>query len=285
VTVVIEPDKTAVITCMDYNYEVNLSADFLETLRGMAGYRGKVVVMDYGMTDRVKEKIKQQYEVAIVKCVKDRHLFSIRFRDLVKVIAGLPDEVTHVMAIDGGDVWFQAPVNELFDLCDRKLGYVEEGGGGDAADNVWNRAILQRLSFKHAHILFQNFRGTRIKNAGMICGPRQAVTQIAALINQYVIHCKIDVFGIDQVFFNYVVNRMAATEKILLPEKFNYVLIERKGQFGIANKLIYDALGQLVTIVHNAGGNYRVIPKMPHPLLDRAQYHEVLKIDESGKKL
>jgi hypothetical protein len=264
---------------MDDNFEKNLIADFLKTLRNVAGYTGKVVVMDYGMTAATANIIKRQYGVTVAPCVRDRHIFSIRFRDAVKVIADLEDEITRVMLIDGGDVWFQAPLGELFQLCGNRLGCVTERSSADPAHNYWIRRILTHLDRDQARILARNFRGTKNKNAGMICGPRQVVATMAGLIEKYVNRCGVDRFGIDQIFFNFLLNRMAEGQKIMLPERFNYVLIDHEDHLNISDHLVYDQDQNLVNVVHNAGGGYyRVVAKEAPARFNESQYQTVIKI-------
>lgn len=271
--------NTAVITCMDHNFEKNLLKDFLETIRFDADYDGEIIVMDYGMTAETINQVKQQYNVTVIKCERDRHIFSIRFRDAAKIIAGLPEEITHVVLVDGGDVWFQAPLGELFNLCSNKLGYVEERNSADPAFNYWNRRILERLSRDEASILTRDFRGVRNKNAGMICGPRKTVVWMARLIEKYVKNCGVDVFGIDQIFFNFIINQMEERKKIMLPERFNYVLIDKVNHLNIKNNIVYDQDNNLVNVVHNAGGGYyRVIEKECPVNFNEHQYQEVINI-------
>jgi hypothetical protein len=273
----LKKESTAILTCMDLNFECNFINDFLKTLRQIAGYKGKIITLDYGMSIEAINRIKNEDEnVEIIKCSKDRHIFSVRFRDMPKIIDSLPDEITHVMSIDGGDVWFQEPVDEVFELCKDRIGYIEEYYLGN---NWWNRQILNLLSLEEVEKLSKNFRGTRQKNAGMICGPKEIISRVSSLIGQYVLNNGMDFFGLDQLYFNYIINNMAEYEKIPLPPKYNYVLIDNTQKFTIENGLIYDENHELMTVIHDAGGHTgRIMRKTYREGFDESQYKRVIQI-------
>ena len=273
----IKNDNTAVFTCMDSNLENNLTGDFLKTLRHVACYKGKIVIMDYGMSDMAINRINSEFDnVDIIKCSKDRHIFSVRFRDMAVIIRNLSPDITHVMAIDGGDVWFQSPIDELFELCGSKVGYVEDYS---LDDSIWNRQLLSMLRPQEMNRLRRNLLGTRQKNAGMICGPRGIMADISDTISKYVLDYGLDFFGLDQLYFNYIINNMDSEQKVVLPKKYNYVLIDTRCKHIIENNLIYDENHELVTVVHNAGGgSNRVIRKGIPDGFDESQYKRVIQI-------
>ncbi|HEX3030523.1 MAG TPA: hypothetical protein VHT34_14760 [Clostridia bacterium] len=273
----LKDENTAILTCMDSNFEHNLINDFLRTLRKVASYQGKIFILDYGMSTEAVARIKNEFEnVEIIKCSKDRHIFSVRFRDMTGIIDSLPDSITHVMAIDGGDVWFQSPINEVFELCTERIGYIEDY----CLDNSWwNRQILNLLKPKEMEKLFKNFRGTRQKNAGMICGPKNIMSKVSDTIDKYVLNNGSDFFGLDQLYFNYIVNNMPEDEKIALPKKYNYVLIDNRHKLIIEDDLIYDENHELMTVIHNAGGGYyRIVQKENLEGFDESQYKRVIQI-------
>ncbi|MGD9156072.1 MAG: hypothetical protein PVG90_11315 [Bacillota bacterium] len=102
---------------------------------------------------------------------------------------------------------------------------------------------------------------------------------ISGLIEKYVNRCGVDRFGIDQIFFNFLFNRMAEGQKIMLPERFNYVLIDHEDHLNISDHLVYDQDQNLVNVVHNAGGGYyRVVAKEAPARFNESQYQTVIKI-------
>ncbi len=273
----LKQQSTAVLTCMDKNFENNLINDFLRTLRNTACYHGKVIILDYGMSIEASERIRNEDENAeIIKCSKDRHIFSVRFRDMAEIIERLPADITNVMSIDGGDVWFQEPIDDIFEICNDKIGYIEDY----SLDNSWwNRQLLNLLKPGEMKKLCKNFRGTRQKNAGMICGPRNIMIKVSDLIDKYVLNNGNDFFGLDQLYFNYIINNMPDNEKIVLSKKYNYVLIDNRHKLIIENDLVYNENHELMTVIHNAGGGYyRVVKKESCRDVDETQYKRVIQV-------
>jgi hypothetical protein len=269
--------NAAVFTCMDSNQEKNLIEDFLKTLRNVACFKGKVIIMDYGMSEQAVNRINNEFSnVEVVKCSKDRHIFSVRFRDMAEIIKNLPSDITHIMSIDSGDIWFQSSITELFELCETKIGYVEDYS---LDDSLWNRQLLSMLRPQEMNKLRKNLLGTRQKNAGMICGPRELMEYVSAAISGYVLEYGLDFFGLDQLYFNYIINNMDAENKIVLPKKYNYVLIDTRCKHIIENNTVYDEKHDLVAVVHNAGGgSNRVIKKEYSEDADEMQYKRVIQI-------
>lgn len=257
----IEERQTAVITFMDKNYEANLEQDFLATLRNTVGYHGKIIVIDYGMTKEAKERIQSKYEVEVVTCSKDLMVIAIRFRDIATIIQQLPEEITNVMLIDSGDVWFQKSILPIFEQTKERLGCIEETivfGSND-----WVEKCLRNLTEEMAQEIIRRCDGKHVKNAGMICGPKAVILSIVSKIYQHILNSGIQFFGLDQLFFNYEVNQLNDTQFVVLDEEYNYVLVTNHGNYTMKEELIYNARNQLVTVVHNAGGNWRDI-KRPH---------------------
>lgn len=270
--------NSVIITSMDSNYEKNLLKDFLYTLFNFASYKGKVIVLDYGMSSSTINNIQKDYGVKIVKCSKDgRQIFSVRNRDIVSVIQELPEDITHVMAVDSGDVWFQAPINELFELCDTKIGYVESYYY--MSSDLWAKKFLKILGPHEMNKLLYNFRATKLKNAGMMCGPKDLICCVANAINELTVKAGMDYFGLDQVYFNYIINKLDSNLKLVLPKKYNYVLVDNKKTLIIKDEKIYDNENVLVNVVHNAGGAYgRVIKKEVGSSFDYLQYRRIRQI-------
>lgn len=272
----VKGENTAVLTCMDCNFEHNLINDFLKTLRDIACYRGKIVILDYGMSEEAIDRVKNEYGALVIKCSKDRHIFSVRFRDMAGIIDSLPTDITHVMSIDGGDVWFQASIDGVFELCADGIGYIEDY---HLDNSWWNRKILNLLRPEEMVKLRKNLRGTRQKNAGMICGPRSIMSTVADVIGKYVLNNGMDFFGLDQLYFNYIINNMSPDQKVVLPKKYNYVLIDNRRKLIIKDNLIYDENHEMVAVVHNAGGgSQRIIKKENPKSIDESQYKRVIQI-------
>ena len=264
-------NSTAIITCIDENYEENLLRDFLLTLRSEALYKGKVVILDFGMSKKMKEKINATYDVSIYEFEKTMPVFVLRYRHIPDIINNLSSEITNVMLIDSGDVWFQKPINPIFELTKDRIGCVEESI--IFGEYAWTLLCINNLDEKTSAKVMRYINGKHVKNGGMVCGPRNEISILAKKIYNDMEECGIEFFGIDQIFLNYELNRLKSNQIVVLDNEFNYVLITNKDEFVMNNDKIYDKNRKLLTVIHNAGGEpWRVINKDYKKNVEENQY-------------
>lgn len=267
----IDENNCAVITSIDENFEENIEKDFLETLRKIAFYKGKIIIIDYGMSYDTKERIKLEYNVDIYTFEKTMPVFVLRNRDIPKVIDSLPQTVTNIMVIDGGDVWFQRPITPIFEKTKDKLGCVAEPE--IFGQSKWLTQCLNSLSNSDSKKILEVTNGKCLKNAGMICGPRNLMIEITDAIFIDTVKTGIEFFGIDQLFFNYEFSKIK-NKTVILEDEFNYVIVTHKDEFSLQNGQVFDKNLKQVTVVHNAGGNWRIL-KRPYGKIfeDEPQYY------------
>jgi hypothetical protein len=262
--------KTAVITCIDENYEENLEIDFLETLRNVALYKGKIIVIDYGMSNIRKERIQVKYNVKVYSFKKTMSVFALRNRDIPIVIDKLSDNISNVMIIDSGDVWFQKPITPIFEHTKTKVGCVEETIF--FGQHEWTMEGLANLNENLSKSILDVTNWKPIMNAGMVCGPKLIVNNLIKSLYNHIFSAGIEFFGIDQLFFNYELYKMN-NNIVKLQHEFNFVIISHKDEFYEINGKIYDKDMNKVTVAHNAGGIDRIINKQyKNILLDESQY-------------
>lgn len=263
--------NTAVITYIDENYEENLEKDFLYTLRNIALYKGKIVVIDYGMSKVIKNRIIKEYNVDIYSYKKDMAVFSLRNKHIPDVISKLNPIITNVMVIDGGDIWFQKSISSIFEATKNKIGCVEESIV--FGKNEWIAKCLSILNDDIRSEILKYTNGQHVKNSGMVCGPRNCVSNILQKVYLKMLDCGIEYFGIDQLLFNYECCKLRKDKIIILNKEYNYVLVTNKGEYLIKDDKIYDKDLKLVTVVHNAGGKWRMINKTyGNKMIDDEQY-------------
>lgn len=256
----IDEKNTTVITYIDNNFEENLEKDFLYTLREVALYKGQIIVLDYGMSTKKKDMISEKYNVKIHTFEKNMPVFTLRNRDIPTVIEGLRDEITNVMVIDGGDVWFQKPITQIFKITKDKMGFITEPI--DLKVQEWVSECLNNMLDINPTIDF-NIKEDNLKNSGMICGPKKDILEITRAVYTDTIDAGKEFFGIDQLFFNYEINKIDKSKIVCLDDEFNYVIIAHKNEFTIKHGKVFDKDLNLVTVVHNNGGVSRVINR-PH---------------------
>ena len=257
----INEKNTAIITCIDNNYERNLADDFLESLRNIALYNGKVIVVDYGINKEYKNRIKENYDVEIYEYEKVMPVFVLRYRHIPEIIRGLPDNITNILIIDGGDVWFQKSIMPIFELTKEKIGCVEESiaFNKNNRENKWASMPIDILSDSIYNKIKEYINEKTVKNAGMVCGPKNQILNVFVNIYEDIKESGIECFGLSQLFFNYEFNKLNEEQKVLLESKYNYVLVTNKDKYKIKDNKFYDESNTLITVVHNAGGKWRVI--------------------------
>lgn len=255
----LDEKNTAVITYVDNNYELNLKNDFLYTLRNVANYKGKVVVLDYGISTEVCRIIKNEYGVDVISFEKEYPVFSIRNKHIPFVINELPNNISNVMVIDGGDIWFQSSIKDIFEITCGSIGYVEESI--KFGNNEWTEKCLDVLEEKEKKRVLKKVEGRFVKNSGMVCGPRNWIAEL--LNNVYIDMCNSgrEFFGVDQIYFNYELCEKFSSKSISISDVYNYVLVTHPNEYTQIGSKFYKKSGDLITIVHNAGGKWRVISK------------------------
>lgn len=258
----LDEKNTAIVTYIDDLQAENLESDFLRTLIKEVGYKGLVYVIDYGIKSEAKRSIQNQYNVTFFERQKTQPVFSLRYKHIPDVLEALPDHITNVMLIDSGDVWFQKPIMPIFEQTENKLGCVEEPG--IIGEEKWVSLCLKNLEKRYADRILSNSGGKRNKNSGMLCGPKNMVQKFIQNVYEDMVGTGIEFFGLDQLFFNYEANRLSDDELVVLDKEYNYVLINNK-DFIYKNQKIYKDEEHIVTVVHNAGGIWRIFNRKYEP--------------------
>jgi len=247
--------KTAVLTYVDDNYAENLEYDFLETLRNCAEYKGQIFVIYYGNNDSFVQRISKEYSATVIISEKQFVVSNQRNIELSKVISGLDKEIEKVMCIDGGDVWFQKPVDEIFENCGNTYGFVEEN---EMADQGFNLEVINQIQDKNIRESFlEAVKNRRLIGSGMIVGERKIISELLEKMADLMVEIKQDHFALDQAIFNYIVRTDGRGKS--LPAEYDFSLISRIGECEVKNKIFYDNGAKIINVVHNSGGDWRLI--------------------------
>lgn len=251
--------KTAVISCIDDNVKANFENDFAKTLRENAQYKGDVFLLYYGTDTAFAKRIKEKYQINVLfyKKSKNFRASNQRMLDLNNVILNLPKYITHIMHIDGADVWFQDKIDQAFMLSSQSYGFVAEDDFLDKGFNL--HCISQIKNQKIKNDFLQNSKNKKLINSGMLVGKIDDVKNILKKVGQITLKINQDFFALDQAIFNYVIYN--DTKGVFLPDKFNYTLLSKRNQFYVKNGLFFDQSEYLPSIIHNTGNNFRTLPK------------------------
>ncbi len=253
----IDERKTAIITYIDENFMENLEQDFLRSLFLRAEYQGKILVLNYGIDDENVTRLEKMYDVTFIKCEKRMPVFSNRYIDIPKAIDYLDKSITQVALMDGGDIWFQSNITKMFEETINGIGCVEEEriiGEDDFTDYC-----LSKLNSGEKERLEKVLEKKRVKNSGVICGPRERVRKIVLDVADDMLNHETEFFGIDQLYFNYNWYLLEEYNRVDLDELYNYVLVSNKGKYKIVDDNIFSSTGELIKVVHNAGANWRML--------------------------
>lgn len=275
----ISEKNTAIITCIDKNYEENLEYDFLESLFHVAHYSGKVIVLDYGMSDEACKHIQEKFPVIVCKYEKIMSIFSLRYKHIPEIINSLEENITEIMIVDGGDIWFQRSISEVFEMVKDGIGTVAEER--IIGEDDWINKILINLEDGLKEKILQRLKGKKGVNAGVVCGNREKMAELYEKIYKDIVDCGIEFFGIDQLLLNYEWYGLSGHERVCLEEKYNYVVISHNAdEYSIKKNIISTRDGNLITIVHNAGGNWRTIKR---PFINKNVNEEQYYIENVSK--
>lgn len=284
--------KMAIITYIDKNYEENLEYDFLKTLFEKAHFCGKVVIIDYGMDKYVSDRIKMQYgrAVEIIQCCPKSSIFSARYRDIKEVIDNLDDKVEVVMTVDGGDVWFQGGLSSLSVDYSKKIGLAGENRVWGNDD--WTNACFNCIHADEREHIMSVLKGMVVYNSGLIIGNKVLVRDFIDRVYKNILEYGHEFFGIDQIYADYEYALWNESEKQNLNDIFNFVVVSNKDRYYLQDEEVYRIDGSKVVVVHNAGGNWRVLDRpfknmwkneTQYYIRDKNLFSTNMNIKEDGK--
>jgi len=249
--------KTALITCLDDRVVKNFEKDFLPTLFDCAKYDGTVFAMYYGRDDAFIKRINKKFNVVFLKLDKSKKAIipNQRYFDLPKVFNILPKEITNIMLIDSGDVWFQGRICDLFEITKNSYGFVFENM---PADEGFNKNIITQIRNKELRRLFlESAQNKNLINGGMIVGDKMKIKDLATALLKFLKKSNEDIFALDQTILNYIIYNDGTG--ISLDKKYNFSLISRQNEFFVKEKIIYENDSkEPVVVVHNSGGENRL---------------------------
>jgi hypothetical protein len=201
-----------------------------------------VIVLDYGLSDQ-QRKLLAAAGVACHRAVKDGNVTNIRFRDMATVLRQA--DYDQVLAVDGGDVIFQADIRPVFDEHKDCFRAVREEINVPFNDGILPKDDISPEKFAEIRAFL---RGKPTLNGGVIFGPACKFQNVWDSFQQ--LWRGYQVFGTDQLVMNYLLYRQGF---VPLECKYNFAVVTMKTPFFVRGGAFYDARGELIPIVHNAG--------------------------------
>lgn len=273
----IDEKNTAIITYIDEYFCENLENDFLNTLFNVSNYKGTVILLNYGIVQEDIRRLAAAFPIKVIECDKNMPVFSNRYFDIPRAIEQLDNQITHVATMDSGDIWFQNSIHEVFEICQNGIGCVEEER--IIGEDHFTGYCLDKLQTDERNVIEDRLQGKKVKNSGVICGPKNMMRKIIEDVGRDMSNCSCEFFGVDQLYFNYEWYALEKDKRINMDETYNYVLVSNVDKFTVQNDVVIDNDGNVITVVHNAGANWRAL-KRPYKnkLTDEDQYTDVRSV-------
>jgi hypothetical protein len=88
--------------------------EWLVSLRHLAAYGGEIVVLDYGLTGRTRRAL-ASFDATVIPCEERDCIVCDRYIDVIPLLLG--NYRNHVVMHSDADIWFQSPIDRIFDLA------------------------------------------------------------------------------------------------------------------------------------------------------------------------
>lgn len=268
--------KNLIVTCCDNKYGDFLIKHWVVSLKENVKLDNiEVIVFDYGLTSQQKKSLTCN-GVKIKKCIKDGHVTSLRYRDLLNLLT--TKKYDQVLMIDGGDIIFQSDISNLFNQNKNSFRAVTETISINF-ENIYAQLIKSK-NLKNEVLGF--LKGKEVINGGFILAPSELFKTFCIFYLKNIKHLKSH--GIDQVMVNYYLYKSGF---IPLDKTYNYMLVSNfySDKFKVKNNKFYDSKGKLVHIVHNLGGINLTRGFYSFGYNQKPQKNPILNISKVGNSL
>jgi len=235
--------KHLIITSSDRRYGDFLVDHWYRSLCDNVNLRGiDVGVLDYGLADVQRRRLEAN-GVLLHRCQADGNITNIRYRDMLEFLA--TRNYNQVLAIDGGDIIFQADIHCLFEQDQATFRGVCEERDIPFHDLVLPQTDMDRAEYQR---MFDFLKGKPTVNGGVLFGPAAGFRE---MWKEFQEHChSFNVFGTDQLIMNNFIYRNGF---VALDQKYNFVVVAMNTQFQIREGVFYGLNGEVIPVVHNAG--------------------------------
>ena len=244
--------KHLIVTSSDSKYGDFLVNHWLVSLKENVNLTNvDVIVLDYGLEEKHIQALTNS-NVIVIKCKKDGHVTSLRYRDLLTVLR--KNKYDQVLMVDGGDIIFQDDFTEIFKTHKNMFRVVTE----DVFVNFEHMYKHLIKSEVQKHAVIDLLAGKRAINGGFVVAPSSLFVNFC---RYYLNKIKnLGSYGIDQVILNYYLYENGF---VSIDPTYNFMLISKfhTDRYLIKNNCFYSKKGNLIKVVHNLGG-YKLIRGM-----------------------
>ncbi len=203
-----------------------------------------IVVLDYGLSKRAKETLKQ-YSVMIIPYTRDGHIVNSRLRDAAEYIQANEATYAQVLFIDSGDVIFQSDITPIFQTDTKNIRIASQNMPIDIL-YLFSRGAFSASTYMR---MLRVVLGRPVLNAGVIVAPPGKMKML--LQEAYGCITNTQKFLTDQMGINYILHRDGYSP---LSELYNFMKLFSARSVRREHGILKTAEGVTIPIVHNCGG-------------------------------
>jgi len=210
-----------------------------------------ILVMDYGLSMDACNVLRKEGVILRKAIHIDGHINNMRFFELSDFLKSNP-QYTQVILCDSGDIIFQSDISMLFERESDKIRGVCEDISQNMDVLISNKIIVNATEIR-------NFlRNKKLINAGFVVYPSKTFIEIYS--NMFKIIKDKNAWGVDMLLLNYFAYKKGFYE---LHQKYNFIPTTSSLKYVIKDGKFYLSDGEIIPVVHNAGGK-----KMWRPIDD-----------------
>ncbi|KAF2957037.1 hypothetical protein [Marinitoga sp. 38H-ov] len=237
--------RNLIVTACNEKYEKFLYNDWYMSLKNNVNlYNIDILIIDFGLSENIINKLKKEKNIIIKKANTKGNIVNARFFELYKF---LTENVNYknILSCDSGDIIFQNDISKILNseiinfmaVCEDIKPPMDIILNNDNISNDLKKDIKDLLENK------------KMINAGVIFGNRESFISLLEFIINNI--RDLNVWGLDQLLINYYLYKYGFKE---LDDEYNFIPTTHISSFDIKDGKIYKSNGELVSIVHNAGG-------------------------------
>lgn len=202
-----------------------------------------VILLDYGLTTEQRIRLTDM-GVECWPCIRDGWVGTLLWRDMATVLE--QRDYDQILTTDAGDLIFQADIRHLFEQDKDAYRAVCEDFDTSIHDLVMSRNDFSPERWQQ---LSEFLRGRPVINGAVIFAPADKFQNIWPIFEQW---CQsYEQYASDQFLMNYI---MYQDRFVPLDRRYNFVFISTWQRYTIRRGVFYDNKGEVIPIVHNAGG-------------------------------
>lgn len=198
-------EKTLIFTSASPNMTIFL-LEWIISLRKIGNYKGKIIILDYGIDVYIKKAI-SVFDVRFIECLKrktlDSYIVNTRYIDIIPILEE-DQYYNYIVAHFDVDIWFQDDINDVFLYADTINGclFASEMTEARPYRGPENEKIKSAMEKKY-DLLYEKYSGHI--NGGFVCGNIKKVTEKLKKFKELISNLFfIPDFGTDQFAFNYL---------------------------------------------------------------------------------